>query len=78
MVRALDKDLNQVLFVRPDGKVSLPEAGLASDNTPGVQTIAFHTGGWPDDALRGAVAIFDDPDDLVSHLADSPFADAAT
>lgn len=26
----------------PDGKVSLPEAGLASDNTPGVQTIAFN------------------------------------
>lgn len=26
----------------PDGKVSLPEAGLASDNTPGVQTIGFH------------------------------------
>ena len=26
----------------PDGKVSLPEAGLASDNTLGVQTIAFH------------------------------------
>ena len=26
----------------PDGKVSLAEAGLASDNTPGVQTIAFH------------------------------------
>lgn len=25
----------------PDGKVSLREAGLASDNTPGVQTIAF-------------------------------------
>src|SRR5512136_228133 len=26
----------------PDGKVSLAEAGLASDNTPGVQTIAFN------------------------------------
>jgi hypothetical protein len=26
----------------PDGKVSLREAGLASDNTPGVQTIAFN------------------------------------
>lgn len=26
----------------PDGKVSLPEAGLASDNTAGVQTIGFH------------------------------------
>jgi hypothetical protein len=26
----------------PDGKVSLPEAGLASDNTPGIQTIAFN------------------------------------
>ncbi|GMU37764.1 MAG: hypothetical protein KJ057_10630 [Phycisphaerae bacterium] len=25
----------------PDGRVSLAEAGLASDNTPGVQTIAF-------------------------------------
>ncbi len=25
----------------PDGKISLPEAGLASDNTPGVQTIGF-------------------------------------
>ena len=44
----------------------------------GVQTIAFRTGGWPDGALRGAVAIFNDPDDLVSHLADSPFAGPAT
>ena len=26
----------------PDGKVSLAEAGLASDNTPGIQTIGFH------------------------------------
>lgn len=26
----------------PDGKVSLKEAGLASDNTPGIQTIAFN------------------------------------
>ncbi len=26
----------------PDGKTSLAEAGLASDNTPGVQTIGFH------------------------------------
>lgn len=26
----------------PDGKISLAEAGLASDNTPGVQTIGFH------------------------------------
>lgn len=26
----------------PDGRVSLAEAGIASDNTPGVQTIGFH------------------------------------
>jgi len=26
----------------PDGRVSLAEAGLAADNTPGVQTIGFH------------------------------------
>jgi hypothetical protein len=32
----------------------------------------------PSVALRGAVSIFDDPDDLVSHLADSPFAGTAT
>mgnify|MGYP001393558500 CR=1 FL=1 len=32
----------------PDGLVSLSEAGIASDNTPGVQTIAFHVpqGQW--------------------------------
>ncbi len=37
----------------PDGKISLPEAGLASDNTPGVQTIGFHIplSDWPNQPL---------------------------
>jgi HAD superfamily hydrolase (TIGR01509 family) len=38
----------------------------------GVATIAFRTGGWPDQELRYAHAIFDDPEDLVRHIAGSP------
>ncbi|HEX5474115.1 MAG TPA: HAD family hydrolase [Vicinamibacterales bacterium] len=39
----------------------------------GVAAIAFRCGGWWDDAaLRGAVAIYDDPGALLDHLAQSP------
>ncbi|MBA3891512.1 MAG: HAD family hydrolase [Gemmatimonadaceae bacterium] len=44
----------------------------------GVACIAVRSGGWSDDALRGALAIFDDPADLVAHFADLPFADSLT
>ena len=40
----------------------------------GVPTIAFRSGGWPDQDLRNALAVYDHPDDLVSHRAESPFA----
>lgn len=42
----------------------------------GLTCIALRTGGWSDDALRGALAVFDDPADLVAHFADLPFGDS--
>ena len=39
-----------------------------------VETVALLSGGWDADALHGAVAIYEDPDDLVRHFTASPFA----
>ena len=39
----------------------------------GVAAIAFRCGGWTDEALRGAIAIYDGPWDLLNRLDDSPF-----
>ena len=38
----------------------------------GVGTIAFRSGGWKDEDLKGAIAIYDGPWDLLAQLADSP------
>jgi HAD superfamily hydrolase (TIGR01509 family) len=38
----------------------------------GVGTIAFRCGGWNDEALHGAVAVYDGAWDLLAHLSDSP------
>jgi HAD superfamily hydrolase (TIGR01509 family) len=38
----------------------------------GVMCIAVRSGGWPDAALSGARAIFDDPADLLAHLDEGP------
>jgi hypothetical protein len=39
-----------------------------------VDTIAFRSGGWSDDDLAGAIAIYDGPADLLEHYDDSPLA----
>lgn len=39
----------------------------------GVTAVALRCGGWSDDALAGAAAIYDDPRDLLAHLGSSPF-----
>jgi HAD superfamily hydrolase (TIGR01509 family) len=36
-----------------------------------VRTIAFRSGGWTDEALKGAVEIYDGPADLVAHYESS-------
>jgi len=41
----------------------------------GVDTIALRSGGWRDDDLAGAVAIYNDPADLLANVASSPLAD---
>jgi HAD superfamily hydrolase (TIGR01509 family) len=40
----------------------------------GIRTIAFRCGGWDDHALRGAIAIYDGPWDLLVKLDQSPLA----
>lgn len=40
----------------------------------GVRAVALRCGGWSDGDLRGALAIYDDPDDLLASWEMSPFA----
>ena len=40
----------------------------------GVKTVAFRSGGWKDDGLAGAIAIYDGPWDLLERFDGSPFA----
>ena len=63
-----------------------PEAAIMLGDTPydieaarraGVDTVALLTGGWDCDALKDAIAIYDDPDDILRHFTASPFASAA-
>lgn len=37
----------------------------------GVRIIGVRTGGWSDRDLRGSVAVYDDPEDLLAHYAES-------
>jgi HAD superfamily hydrolase (TIGR01509 family) len=39
----------------------------------GIDIIAFRSGGWRDEDLRGARAVYEDPADLLAHYDDSPF-----
>lgn len=39
----------------------------------GLPTIALRCGGWDDAHLQAAIAIYDDPGDLLDHLGQSPF-----
>jgi len=40
----------------------------------GIETIAFRCGGWSDSDLAGAIAIYNDPADLLAHYDSSPLA----
>ena len=42
-----------------------------------VPCVTLRCGGWSDAALAGAVAVYDDPADLLAHLQTSPFAGGA-
>lgn len=62
-----------------------PEHALMIGDTPydlqaaqraGVALIALRSGGWGDADLAGALAIYDDPADLLAHYEQSPLAPA--
>ena len=42
-------------------------------NRAGVRIVAVRSGGWGDEDLRGAAAVFDDPADLLARFDESPF-----
>ncbi len=58
----------QVLMVG-DTPYDIEAAGRA-----GVRTVAFRSGGWTDDGLEGACAVYDGPWDLFERFETSPFA----
>jgi phosphoglycolate phosphatase-like HAD superfamily hydrolase len=47
---------------------------VESAGRAGVRVIAFRCGGWNDADLKGAVAIYDGPADLLANLDRSPVA----
>lgn len=74
-------------------QAALSKSGLAADavlmlgDTPydveaarraGVDTVALLSGGWDADALSGAVAIYEDPADVLRHFTASPFSAASS
>jgi phosphoglycolate phosphatase-like HAD superfamily hydrolase len=60
----------------PGEVVLLGDTGydIESAATAGVSAIALRSGGWVDRDLAGAVAIYDDPADLLDNAAASPLA----
>ena len=43
----------------------------------GVGIVALESGGWSREDLRGALAVYKDATDLLTHYTTSPFADRA-
>ncbi len=52
-----------------DTRYDIESAGRA-----GVGVIAVRCGGWDDAGLAGALAIYNDPADLIARYGDSPLA----
>ena len=66
----------QVAGVEADSAVMLGDTpyDVAAAGRAGVSIIAFRCGGWTDETLRGAIAVFEDPADLLANWEESPFA----
>ncbi|HEU0299755.1 MAG TPA: HAD family hydrolase [Longimicrobium sp.] len=61
---------------RPEEAVMLGDTpyDVEASGRAGVRCVALRCGGWDDGDLRGAVAVYDDPADLLARYAESPFA----
>jgi HAD superfamily hydrolase (TIGR01509 family) len=74
-----DPDIIQAALQKAKVK---PREALMLGDTPydieaaarqGVQSVALRSGGWDDESLAGASAIYDDAADLLAHYDESPF-----
>jgi HAD superfamily hydrolase (TIGR01549 family) len=63
----LDDPAKEKTLVIGDRPYDIEAAGKA-----GLKAIAFRCGGFPEETLRGAIAIYDDPADLLAHYSESP------
>ena len=45
---------------------------LESAHRAGIGMVAVRCGGWQDKDLQGALAVYDDPADLLAHFEQSP------
>jgi phosphoglycolate phosphatase-like HAD superfamily hydrolase len=62
------------LGIQADGVVMIGDTpyDIEAAQKVGVKTIAFRCGGFDDEQLKDAIAIYDDPADLSEHYDDSP------
>jgi HAD superfamily hydrolase (TIGR01509 family) len=67
-LKRLKMSSDEVLMVG-DTPYDIEAAGKA-----GVRTVAFRSGGWTDEGLRGAIAVYAGPWDLLDRFDGSPFA----
>ncbi|BCL38078.1 HAD family hydrolase [Nostoc sp. MS1] len=67
------------LNIQPSEVVMLGDTpfDIASANQAGVEVIAFRCGGFDDSQLKDAIAIYDDPADLLTQYERSPLATKA-
>jgi HAD superfamily hydrolase (TIGR01509 family) len=66
----------QTIGLPPENVIMVADTpyDIASAEKAGVRVVAVRTGGWHDDDLDGAVAIYDSPADIVAHYDGSAFA----
>ena len=63
----------------PDGAVMVGDTpyDIEAARKAGIATIALRSGGWKDEELTGAIAIYDDPADFLAHYDHSPLGHRA-
>ena len=60
---------------KPDQAVMIGDTpyDVTAATKAGVPIVAVRCGGWEDEELKGAIAIYDDPADLLAHYSESVF-----
>ncbi|MBA2396814.1 MAG: HAD family hydrolase [Ktedonobacteraceae bacterium] len=71
----MDAALQKANF-QPDEVIMIGDTAfdIEAASKAAIKTIALRCGGWSDADLKGAIAIYDDPADLLAHYGESPLA----